>query len=263
MKPENRPKITYEGREYDDYQATQQQRRIEREIRKEKRRHTAYKAAGLEEDAKNSKIRLGRLNTKYREFSKAAGLPEQRERMKVQYVDDVSLKEAADKIFKKPADKYEKNFTMSANSGIMTEKDIYALNQYKSSGVAYKLNAILRGEGPMTEEYRQITHDIDQALLKLPKYQGIVYRSIRSEDMVDAEAFWKRYVQGEFVREDAFVSSSTGVHDPSMDIQMIIRCRNGRDMREYNPMEQEILFRRGTMFFVEKREGNTLWLTEV
>lgn len=88
MKPENRPKITYEGREYDDYQATQQQRRIEREIRKEKRRHTAYKAAGLEEDAKNSKIRLGRLNTKYREFSKAAGLPEQRERMRVLYANN-------------------------------------------------------------------------------------------------------------------------------------------------------------------------------
>lgn len=263
MKPENRPKTVFEGREYDDYQATQKQRQIERTIRKLKRRKTAFEAAGLKEDALAAGSRLRILNQKYREFSKAAGLPEQRERMKVQYVDDVSLKEAADKIFKKPADKYEKNFTMSANSGIMTEKDIYALNQYKSSGVAYKLNAILRGEGPMTEEYRQITHDIDQALLKLPKYQGIVYRSIRSEDMVDAEAFWKRYVQGEFVREDAFVSSSTGVHDPSMDIQMIIRCRNGRDMREYNPMEQEILFRRGTMFFVEKREGNTLWLTEV
>ena len=97
MKPENRPKTVYEGREYDDYQATQMQRRIEREIRREKRRQTAYKAASLEEDAKNSQIRLRRLNTKYREFSKAAGLPEQRERMKVQYVDDASQARARKK----------------------------------------------------------------------------------------------------------------------------------------------------------------------
>ena len=85
MKPENRPKTVYEGREYDDYQATQMQRRVEREIRKEKRRQTAYKAAGLEEDAENSRIRLRQLNEKYREFSKAAGLPEQRERTRVLY----------------------------------------------------------------------------------------------------------------------------------------------------------------------------------
>lgn len=84
-----------DGREYDDYQATQMQRRIERQIRKEKRLQTAYKAAGLEKDAQNSKIRLRQLNKKYREFSKAAGLPEQRERMKVLYVDDASKAKAA------------------------------------------------------------------------------------------------------------------------------------------------------------------------
>ena len=33
MKPENRPKIVFEGQEYDDYQATQKQREIERTIR--------------------------------------------------------------------------------------------------------------------------------------------------------------------------------------------------------------------------------------
>ena len=85
MKPENRPKIQYEGREYDDYQATQMQRRIEREIRKQKRIMDAFKAAGLKEDTQAANIRLRRLNEKYREFSKAAGLPTQPERMKVLY----------------------------------------------------------------------------------------------------------------------------------------------------------------------------------
>jgi len=85
MKPENRPKIEFEGKQYDDYQATQMQRRVEREIRKQKRLKTAYEAAGLEDKATSTNIRLRRLNEKYREFSKAAGLPEQRERMKVVY----------------------------------------------------------------------------------------------------------------------------------------------------------------------------------
>lgn len=90
MKPENRPKIKFEGREYDDYQATQKQRQIERTIRKLKRRKAAFEAAGLTEDAQAANIRLRRLNKEYREFSKAAGLPEQRERMKVQYPWDIT-----------------------------------------------------------------------------------------------------------------------------------------------------------------------------
>ncbi len=86
MKPENRPKIEFEGRKYDDYQATQKQRQIERTIRKLKRRKTAFEAAGMKENAQDANIRLQRESKKYKAFSKAAGLPEQRERMKVLYI---------------------------------------------------------------------------------------------------------------------------------------------------------------------------------
>ena len=90
MKPENRPKIQFEGREYDDYQATQKQRQIERTVRKLKRHKTAFEAAGLTEDAQAANIRLRRLNAEYRAFSRAAGLPEQRERMRIEYQGDIT-----------------------------------------------------------------------------------------------------------------------------------------------------------------------------
>lgn len=85
---------TYDGKTYTAYEATQMQRRIERTIRKVKREKNAYKAAGLNDDATTANIRLRRLNTKYREFSRAAGLPEQKERMKVTYVDEKSIEKA-------------------------------------------------------------------------------------------------------------------------------------------------------------------------
>lgn len=84
MKGENR-KFTFEGKEYDGYTSTQMQRKIERTIRKLKREKAAYKAAGLTEEEQAVNIRLRRLNAKYKAFSAAAGLPEQRERMKVLY----------------------------------------------------------------------------------------------------------------------------------------------------------------------------------
>lgn len=85
---------TYDGKTYTAYEATQMQRRIERTIRKVKRERDAYKAAGLKEDAQSASIRLRRLNTKYREFSEAAGLPEQQERMKVTYIDEATQQKA-------------------------------------------------------------------------------------------------------------------------------------------------------------------------
>ena len=84
MKGKNR-EISFEGRQYDGYTATQKQRQIERTVRKLKREQTAYKAAGLEEDARAVTARIRRLNQKYKAFSEAAGLPLQRERMRVEY----------------------------------------------------------------------------------------------------------------------------------------------------------------------------------
>lgn len=82
MKPENRPQVEFDGKAYSEYEATQMQRRIESEIRKWKRREAV---SITDNDKTAAKTRLRRLNKKYREFSKAAGLPEQRDRMKVVY----------------------------------------------------------------------------------------------------------------------------------------------------------------------------------
>ena len=84
MKGENR-KFKFEGQEYDGYTATQEQRSIERTIRKLKREKTAYNAAGLRDKELAVSIRIKRLRAKYKAFSRVAGLPEQRERMKVLY----------------------------------------------------------------------------------------------------------------------------------------------------------------------------------
>lgn len=80
MKSENRPKIKFDGKEYDMYQATQMQRKLERTIRYWKRREMGE----MDTDKKTViTARLRRLHQKYKAFSKAAGLPEQRERMQV------------------------------------------------------------------------------------------------------------------------------------------------------------------------------------
>lgn len=84
----DRKPFVYQDRLYDQYQATQKQREIERSIRKQKRIINSMSELDSEE-AKKSKqeatIRLRRLNANYRAFSEKAGLPLQRERTKVLY----------------------------------------------------------------------------------------------------------------------------------------------------------------------------------
>ena len=77
--------VDFEGKHYTAYEATQKQRQIERTVRKLKREQTAYKAAGLTEDAHAVTARIRRLNKEYKAFSEAAGLPKQWERMSVLY----------------------------------------------------------------------------------------------------------------------------------------------------------------------------------
>lgn len=88
------PPFEFEGRTYTAYQATQKQREIERTIRRLKRERAALEAAGLEEDARAVSIKLRRLNEKYRQFSAAAGLPEQWERTRMEFVDEASIMKA-------------------------------------------------------------------------------------------------------------------------------------------------------------------------
>lgn len=77
--------VDFEGKHYTAYEATQKQRQIERTIRKLKREQTAYRAAGLTEDAQAVTTCVLRLNAEYKAFSGAAGLTLQRERMQVRY----------------------------------------------------------------------------------------------------------------------------------------------------------------------------------
>lgn len=79
----NEKGITYEGKHYTMYEATQMQRKLERSMRTTKRKILADEKTKDEENLLYDQIRLRRINEEYIRFSKAADLPLQRERMQV------------------------------------------------------------------------------------------------------------------------------------------------------------------------------------
>lgn len=235
-------KIPYNGQMLTEYEASQQQRYIERQIRRWKREEAAMAAAG--ESTEEAVAKVAQWQERQRDFVKQTGLKRQYDR---EQIVSTGTKKTVEK---------------ASKSAILTDKDVRAINTYKSAR-SFGLNAALRGEAPMTEEMQTIARDIDAALEKLPIYKGTVYRSLRSEEMVDAAAFQALHQPGQIVTYSAYTSSGTEVYDPSMDIQLVIQSKRGRDMRKYNPAEKEVLFSRNSRFVVDKREGNTIWLTEI
>lgn len=83
FKDDNKKGVTYNGKHYTVYEATQKQRQIERAIRRQKRCAIVAKGRGDKDGLLTSQIKLKRLNEEYGRYSKAVGLPTQRERAQV------------------------------------------------------------------------------------------------------------------------------------------------------------------------------------
>ncbi|EGS9999063.1 minor capsid protein [Clostridium perfringens] len=77
------PPFKYNGKEYTYYEATQHQRYIERKIRKTKTQLIGYNAAGLDKDFQNASIRLKQQERYYKEFSKVANIPTEKDRLQL------------------------------------------------------------------------------------------------------------------------------------------------------------------------------------
>ena len=81
---ENEKGIDYDGRHYTMYKATQRQRKLERSIRKQKRRIlAAERNPSDKERLQQAQIKYQVLDQEYKRFSKAAGLRLQHERMEM------------------------------------------------------------------------------------------------------------------------------------------------------------------------------------
>lgn len=76
----DQPPFTYEGRTYTAYEASQQMRKMERAMRKQKDRCIVADAAGDEESFATASIKLRRQKDIYEDFAKAADSYTQYER---------------------------------------------------------------------------------------------------------------------------------------------------------------------------------------
>ena len=133
----------------------------------------------------------------------------------------------------------------------LLDEEKYAVNQYISSE-SYILNEALRDNMKLTDEQEIMKSNLDKALNKCPKYEGIVTRSLELDDVSLGE-FLNIHKEGQEIQYDAYTSTTLGQrYNDNSNVEIFINSKNGRDIRHFNQEEQEILFKRETKFKVTK-----------
>ena len=92
MNQESQSIIEYEGKKYTAYEATQVQRKLETEIRKQKDQQIIARASGNKELVGQSQNKISQLTSKYNDFSNKAGLDTYKNRLSVSGYKRINVK---------------------------------------------------------------------------------------------------------------------------------------------------------------------------
>lgn len=150
----------------------------------------------------------------------------------------------------------------------LSDDELGAIIRYKSFD-SYAINEALRNTDDITklsDEQQKFINLLDKALSKVPKYKGNLLRTIDFSSWPDAEEktmdFVEGFVVGKTTQIPQYWSTSTGKVDVgNSEIQVyILGAKNGHDIRDIGLNENEVLYERGSKFFViDKYFADNKW----
>jgi len=92
MRKESLSKVEYEGKTYVKYEATQVQRKLETEIRRQKDRQIIARSSGDKQEIETAQQKISQLTYKYNDFSNKANLDTYKNRLNVSQYHRVNVK---------------------------------------------------------------------------------------------------------------------------------------------------------------------------
>lgn len=212
--------VTLNGKQVPYYEATQIQRSYENNIRKIKRSIQTLDKVGIDSSKQRSKLR--QLQMKQTAFCKETGLKKDYSRMKI----------AINKV---------------------TKEELNSINKYVSSDF-YTINEKLRNGQDLSTKEINLVRNLDNALDRLPKYTGLVRRSVEL-DKTELTEFLKVHQIGLTVTYPAYTSVTAGErYNNNSQVELYIYSQNGKNMIKYNNNEKEVLYKRNSSFIVKEIE---------
>lgn len=138
----------------------------------------------------------------------------------------------------------------------ITEKDEKAIYDYMSFK-SYVVNEKLRNGNQLTNEEKQFINNLNEALNKLPSFNGNLQRSLYFDDQESLNNFLSEYEINMPVSYKSFISTTKGeTYNHEGQVQIYIQdSKNGKDMSIFNRKEQEVLYKTDSEF-------NVIYMTE-
>lgn len=149
---------------------------------------------------------------------------------------------------------------------VLNSKEEGALIRYVSPD-SYSLNDKLRRGEELTVLEKEWSQTIDNALEKLPFYEGNLNRSLTFLREEDAQNVFNDFRVGEdFISKQYLSTTKQGVYNEDAQIQIYIQnTKKGKDLGSLNNMEKEVLYPAGSQFKVldkVNRDGKYFVLME-
>lgn len=141
----------------------------------------------------------------------------------------------------------------------LTQSEKYAIQDY-SGDQFQELNSKLRSGDPLTKSQENLAKDLDSAIDKVDKVDGIVYRTVSFDTPEEASNYANSMIdnQDSIIKSDAFLSATEnkavwGYDLAAYDkksVRITIVSKTGGRVSKYsnNPNEKEVIFKRGTKF---------------
>ena len=127
---------------------------------------------------------------------------------------------------------------------------------------SYALNDKLRRNEPLTEFEKEWIMNLNSALDKLPKYKGNLNRSLYFSDIALAHKFFDGLKQ-EVTFPQYLSATKTGTYNPEAQVQIYIQdSKKGRDLNGLNDMEEEVLYPTDAKFRVvnKVKQGDKFYI---
>lgn len=162
---ENKP-VKYGDKEYTKYEALQRQRKLETAMRAQRQKiHLLEEAGADEEDIINARCRYRGTSQEYTRFSKAMGLPQQRERVNADGLGNIGVGK-----YSKAVDKNEKYGIMNVGSEAMYRKARAGYIEPMPKKQLHKIEKAFKAQGGLIQ-YGEET----DAYLKSKNAEAITY----------------------------------------------------------------------------------------
>lgn len=256
LKELNNQTVRYNGKDIKIYDARQMQRKMEADIREDKRQIAGYNGIltsntdnkELIEEVKSrfalKSVELKQKESMLKDFSEQTGLKRDRARERINRFDKSASK---NNIFD-----FKK----------LTTDEEGAIIKYISPD-SYILNDKLRNNIELTQQEIKWRDNLDCALKKCENYKGNVVRVLDIKNKKELEKFISYNEINKPVTYNEYLSfSNKGNYNEDGNVFIYTTSTKGKDLRKFNQKESEIVYVRNSKFYVENviKKNNKVYI---